>query len=107
MAEHEYLTLVSGDGFEFVVLREAALVSPAIKGMVNPDSGFSEAHSGRCVLEDITGEILDKVVEYMQYWYKFKDRDDVPDLHVPVELCLELLRAADFLGLDDRKGMGF
>lgn len=31
----KYATLVSGDGFEFVVLREAALVSPIIKGMLD------------------------------------------------------------------------
>ena len=31
----KYITLVSADGFEFVVLREAALVSPIIKGMLD------------------------------------------------------------------------
>lgn len=31
----KYVTLASGDGFEFVVLREAALVSPIIKGMLD------------------------------------------------------------------------
>jgi transcription elongation factor B subunit 1 len=34
----KYVTLVSGDGFEFVVLREAAMVSPIIKGMLDPRS---------------------------------------------------------------------
>ncbi|TQS32059.1 hypothetical protein Golomagni_07638 [Golovinomyces magnicellulatus] len=33
-----YVTLVSGDGFEFVVLRDAAMVSPIIKGMLDPRS---------------------------------------------------------------------
>jgi transcription elongation factor B subunit 1 len=49
----KYITLVSGDGFEFVVLREAAMVSPIIKGMLDPRSKFSEALSGRCVFEEI------------------------------------------------------
>lgn len=31
----KYVTLVSADGFEFVVLRDAALVSPIIKGMLD------------------------------------------------------------------------
>lgn len=30
-ASSKYITLVSADGFEFVVLRDAALVSPFIK----------------------------------------------------------------------------
>lgn len=34
----KYVTLVSSDGFEFVVLREAVLVSSAIKGMLDPKS---------------------------------------------------------------------
>lgn len=34
----KYVTLVSADGFEFVVLREATLVSPILKGMLDPRS---------------------------------------------------------------------
>jgi transcription elongation factor B subunit 1 len=103
MLDPDYLTLVSADGFEFVVLREAAMVSPVVKNMVNPASGFSEARTGRCCFEDLGAEVLEKVVEYFHYWYRYKDRSDVPDMEIPVELCLELLRAADFLGLDDPK----
>lgn len=36
--QSKYVTLVSSDGFEFVVLREAVLVSSAIKGMLDPKS---------------------------------------------------------------------
>jgi transcription elongation factor B subunit 1 len=34
----KYVTLVSSDGFEFVILREAACVSGAIKRMLDPKS---------------------------------------------------------------------
>lgn len=36
----KYITLVSSDGFEFVVLREAALRSKVIKSMLDPRSTF-------------------------------------------------------------------
>lgn len=36
----------------------------------------------------------------MQYWYHFKDKEDVPDMDIPVDLCLEVLMAADFLRMD-------
>ena len=44
--------------------------------------------------------VLDKVVEYFHYWYRHRHREDVPDMDIPAELCLEVLAAADFLGLD-------
>jgi transcription elongation factor B subunit 1 len=37
-APSKYVTLISSDGFEFVVLREAAMVSPIVKGMLDPKS---------------------------------------------------------------------
>lgn len=43
---------------------------------------------------------MEKVVEYFHYYYRYRDRSDVPDMDIPVELCLELLVVADFLGLD-------
>lgn len=43
----KYVTLVSADDFEFVVPREACLVSPVLKRMVVPDGGFIENQTGR------------------------------------------------------------
>jgi len=45
---------------------------------------------------------LEKIVEYFYYWHRYQDREDVPDMDIPVEICLELLVAADYLGLDSR-----
>ena len=50
MSDSKYITLVSGDGFEFVVLREAALVSPTIKGMLR--GPFIEAQTSRCTFPE-------------------------------------------------------
>jgi transcription elongation factor B subunit 1 len=49
----KYVTLVSADGFEFVVLREAAMVSPIIKSMLDLKSQFAEAKDARCVFQEI------------------------------------------------------
>ncbi|KAF7559106.1 hypothetical protein G7046_g5053 [Stylonectria norvegica] len=107
----EYITLVSADGFEFVVLREAAMVSPIIKGMLDQHiigatpltqsaGQFAEAQDARCVFQEMSAIVLDKVIEYFHYWYRYRNSQDVPDMDIPVELCLELLAAADYLGLD-------
>ncbi|KAL2024105.1 hypothetical protein VTK56DRAFT_9885 [Thermocarpiscus australiensis] len=102
-APSKYITLVSSDGFEFVVLREATLVSPTIKGMLR--SQFTEAQTGRCTFPEVSGVILEKVVEYFHYWYRNRDKEDVPDMEIPVELCLEILQAADFFNLDNKVAM--
>ncbi|KAI9844941.1 MAG: hypothetical protein M1838_001973 [Thelocarpon superellum] len=93
----EYVTLVSSDGFEFVVRRSAANVSGALRRMLDTRSGFSEALQGRCVLENINGIVLEKVCEYFCYNEKNQNERDVPDMDIPPELCLELLMAADYL----------
>jgi len=49
--EGKYITLISSDGFEYVVLREATEISPTIKSMLrNP---FSESRTGRCDFPEI------------------------------------------------------
>jgi transcription elongation factor B subunit 1 len=70
----EYVTLVSCDGFEFIVRRSAATIAKTINRMLDPAStsllpfscrnwnqnanekftgGFSEAIEGRCYFESI------------------------------------------------------
>lgn len=44
-----------------------------------------------------SGLVLEKVAEYFYYNYRNRNREDVPDMEIPPELCLELLMAADFL----------
>lgn len=61
---------------------------------------FAEAKDARCVFQEMSAMVLDKVVEYFHYWYRYQNSEDVPDMDIPVELCLELLAAADYLGLD-------
>jgi len=46
--------------------------------------------------------VLEKVVEYFHYWYRNRDKEDVPDMEIPVEMCLELLMAANYFNLDAR-----
>jgi hypothetical protein len=46
---------------------------------------------------DGSGIILEKVAEYFYYNYKNRDEENVPDMEIPPELCLELLMAADYL----------
>lgn len=57
------------------------------------------------MLRPHSGAVLEKVVEYFHHWYKNRDKEDVPDMDIPVELCLELLLAADYFNLDPRPAL--
>ncbi|KAK5939158.1 elongin C [Knufia obscura] len=92
-----YVTLVSADGFEFHVRRSAACVSGTIRRMLDVQNNFSEAQSGICHLENLSGIVLEKVVEYFYYNEKHKESTGVADMDIPPDLCLELLMAADYL----------
>ncbi len=50
--------------------------------------------------------VLEKVVEYFHYWYRNRDKEDVPDMDIPVELCLELLDAAEYFNIDAKPDVG-
>ncbi len=50
-----------------------------------------------CMLTASSGVVLEKVAEFFYYNYKNRNAEDVPDMEIPPELCLELLMAADFL----------
>ncbi|KIV98692.1 uncharacterized protein PV09_09520 [Verruconis gallopava] len=93
----EYVTLVSCDGFEFIIRRSAACIAKTLNRMLDPANGFQESIENRCYLESISGVCLEKVCEYLYYHEKNKDARDVPDMEIPPEICLELLVAADFL----------
>ncbi|KAI4103200.1 MAG: hypothetical protein L6R37_003955 [Teloschistes peruensis] len=116
----EYVTLISNDGFEYVILREAACVAGTIKKMLDPKSNFIEASTGRCVISQYPGIVLEKVCEYLYYNLKYRDigttdadananaegkassgggggkGEGIPDMDIPPLLCMELLMAADF-----------
>ena len=49
-----------------------------------------------------SGPVMEKVVEYFHYWYRNQEKVLVADMEIPVEMCLELLVAADYLGLDSK-----
>ena len=93
----EFVSLVSSDGFKFIVLKEVALVSSVLRNSLE----FEEGRTGTINL-DMDGDILECVVDYLYYHYKYKNLDDVtdiPEFNIPTHLALELLVKADFLDI--------
>lgn len=91
----QYLTLVSADDCTFIVLKEVALILSVLRSTQE----FAEGQSGRIQL-DMDGDILESIVEYLYYHFKYKslaDTGEVPEFNIPTHLALELLVKADYL----------
>ncbi|SPO41866.1 related to ELC1 - Elongin C transcription elongation factor [Pseudozyma flocculosa] len=92
----EWVTLVSEDDYRFVVEYKCAIASGTIKTMLSmgEGGGFAEAESHTARLQ-IRGEVLEKIVEYLQWKTKYSTVDndlDVPNFQnrIPPEIALEL-----------------
>jgi transcription elongation factor B subunit 1 len=90
-----YVRIKSAEGHEFVVSREAAMVSGTIKAMLSGD--FKEARGEICFPE-ITTAVLEKVIQYCHYKHRYENASGaVPEFEVKPEYALELLMAANYL----------
>ncbi|CAI4054545.1 hypothetical protein SUVZ_16G2370 [Saccharomyces uvarum] len=95
------VTLVSKDNKEYEISRSAAMVSPTLKAII--EGSFKES-KGRIELKEFDSHILEKIVEYLNYNYKYSGVDgdedeDIPEFEIPTEMSLELLLAADYLNI--------
>lgn len=92
-----YITLVSSDNHKFILMKDVALISSVLRNMEE----FEEGQTGKINL-DMDGEILDVVVNYLHYHYKYKDQEElgeIPEFKIPTQLALELLVKADYLDI--------
>lgn len=93
----EFVTLVSSDNHKFTIMKEVALISSVLRSA----DGFQEGQTGRINL-DMEGDILECIVEYLYYHFKYKDQAEsgnIPEFKIPTHLALELLVKADFLDI--------
>eukprot|EP00750_Incisomonas_marina_P033386 INCI9832.1.p1 GENE.INCI9832.1~~INCI9832.1.p1 ORF type:complete len:120 (+),score=18.57 INCI9832.1:125-484(+) len=91
----EYVTLKSGDGHEFRVLKECAVLSGAIRAMLASD--FVESQ-GVIEFKEISKPVMEKIVQYLYYArHCYKSQTPQPEFEVKPEIALELLMACNFL----------
>ncbi|KAF8910675.1 BTB/POZ protein [Gymnopilus junonius] len=98
----EWVRLQSSDGHSYLVKRKVAQASGTIRNMLDPESGYSEALSKICSINE-RGIILEKLVEYMSFkshYESINTKEEIPVQEfmerIPPELVLELLLAADY-----------
>ncbi|XP_071723060.1 uncharacterized protein [Rutidosis leptorrhynchoides] len=96
MKKEDTVKLISAEGFEFVVDKEAAMVSHTIRNMLTSPGGFAESQLGEVTFPEISTTILEKICQYF-YWSLQYSRGKETEFHIEPELTLELMMAANYL----------
>eukprot|EP01025_Chloroclados_australasicus_P048858 TRINITY_DN5544_c1_g1_i2.p3 TRINITY_DN5544_c1_g1~~TRINITY_DN5544_c1_g1_i2.p3 ORF type:complete len:141 (-),score=11.35 TRINITY_DN5544_c1_g1_i2:671-1093(-) len=93
------VTLISSDGFRFVVDYKAACVSNTIKGMLSTEGNFMENEQNEVKLQTIRGAVLERICQYFYYKLKYQNSSakEIPEFHIQPEIALELMVASHFL----------
>eukprot|EP01099_Mayorella_cantabrigiensis_P008850 TRINITY_DN883_c0_g1_i1.p1 TRINITY_DN883_c0_g1~~TRINITY_DN883_c0_g1_i1.p1 ORF type:complete len:123 (+),score=37.06 TRINITY_DN883_c0_g1_i1:82-450(+) len=96
--DSEYVKLISAEGHEFFLNKQAALVSGTIKSMLTTPGAFMEQDLGEITFREIPTKILEKVIQYFYYRLKYSNSAvEIPEFPIEAETALELLMAANFL----------
>mmetsp|Transcript_15248 Transcript_15248/g.39646 ORF Transcript_15248/g.39646 Transcript_15248/m.39646 type:complete len:102 (+) Transcript_15248:59-364(+) len=99
MADTEYVKLISAEGHEFIIDRNAAVVSNTIKSMLQGAGTYTETSQGEIRFPEITTRTLEKTIQYFYYKLKYTNNKEghLPEFKIEPEHALELLMAANYL----------
>ncbi|KAB2038405.1 hypothetical protein ES319_D03G142600v1 [Gossypium barbadense] len=67
MNRKDTVKLISADEMEFVIDKDAAMVSQTIRNMLTSPGGFAETELGEVTFPEISAVILEKICQYF-YW---------------------------------------
>jgi transcription elongation factor B subunit 1 len=91
------LTLMSNDGYQFVIERRTAMISQKIRNMLYGAGNFEEVQTKTFRLP-IRAVILERIIEYWHYRSQYSDHiDQLPRFNIDPAMALELLQSADYL----------
>ncbi|KAI4322107.1 hypothetical protein L6164_021827 [Bauhinia variegata] len=96
MKKEDTVKLISAEGFEFVVDKEAAMVSQTIHNMLTSPGSFAETQHGEVTFPEISTTILEKICQYFYWHLQFASGKETEFIIEP-ELTLELMMAANYL----------
>jgi transcription elongation factor B subunit 1 len=91
------LTLISNDGYRFVIERRTAMISQTLRNMLYGAGNFEEVETKTFKLP-IRAIILERIIEYWHYRSQYSDHiEQLPRFDIDPKMALELLQAADYL----------
>lgn len=92
-----FITLVSEDGFEFVLDRSAVLYSRVLSMFLDPELGWLESQSQRILLRGVSGKVLERACSFLYHRKQWDGSEHQPEFDITAEESLDLLLVADYL----------
>ena len=94
----DYITLLSNDGYTFIVDKKTAMISQTIRNMLYGGGNYEEANSKTIRLNNIRAPILERIIEYWHYRSQYSDHVDLlPKFEIDPAMAIELLNYSDYL----------
>ena len=94
----DYITLLSNDGYKFIVDKKTAMISQTIRNMLYGGGNYEEATSKTLRLNNIRAPILERIIEYWHYRSQYSDHvDQLPKFEIDPAMAIELLNCSEYL----------
>ncbi|KAA0031764.1 transcription elongation factor B polypeptide 1-like [Cucumis melo var. makuwa] len=71
MKKEDTVKLISAEGFEFVIHKDAAMVSQTIRNMLTSPGNFAESQHREVTFPEISTTILEKICQYFHWNLQF------------------------------------
>ncbi|XP_022970584.1 elongin-C-like [Cucurbita maxima] len=96
MKKEGTVKLISAEGFEFLIHKDAAMVSQTIRYMLTSPGNFAESQHREVTFPEISTTILEKICQYFYWNLQFASGKET-EFPIEPELTLELMMAANYL----------
>ena len=94
----DFITLLSNDGYKFIVDKRTAMVSITLRNMMYGGANYEEAKTKTFRFNNIRANILEKIIEYWHYKSQYSNHaDQLPEFKIDPEISVELLNCAEYL----------
>lgn len=91
----DMVSLISSDNVRIYLQRKVACLSPLLECTFNQSVSFKESRKSEYRFSDIQGDVLEEIVDYLHYLYRYRDQYDVPQFKIKYDI--RTLVAADYL----------
>lgn len=98
LVKMDEITLISNDGYKFVIDKTTAMISQTIRNMLYGGGNFEEEKTKTIRFPKIRAAILERIIEYWHYRSQYSNHIDLlPKFEIDPPNAIEMLNCAELL----------